>query len=85
MALESSRAILLELTGRAHLLEHDPVISHSIELRNPYTDVLNRLQVELLKRYQDAEDHEYWAECCSSASTGWQLPCRALAKRRSSA
>jgi phosphoenolpyruvate carboxylase len=44
------RDALLSLTGEAHLLEHTPVIRKSIDLRNPYTDVLNLLQVELLAR-----------------------------------
>ncbi len=46
----SAREALLDITGRDDLLEGDPVIRKSIRLRNPYTDVLNLLQVELLER-----------------------------------
>ncbi len=38
------------ITGHEELLEDDPVIRRSIQLRNPYTDVLNLLQLELLRR-----------------------------------
>ena len=34
------------------------MIQKSIELRNPYTDVLNLLQVELLRRYRAEEDED---------------------------
>jgi phosphoenolpyruvate carboxylase len=50
------RDALLSLTGEAHLLEHTPVIRKSIDLRNPYTDVLNLLQVELLARAEREGD-----------------------------
>ncbi len=36
-------------TGHA-LLEHDPTLARSIELRNPYVDPISYLQVELLRR-----------------------------------
>ncbi len=60
MAEEFERAssALLRVTGESALLERSPVIRRSIELRNPYTDVLNLLQVELLKRYARAEADE---------------------------
>jgi len=32
------------------------VLKKSIRLRNPYTDVLNLLQVELMQRYRATED-----------------------------
>ncbi|HSM04007.1 MAG TPA: phosphoenolpyruvate carboxylase, partial [Longimicrobiales bacterium] len=47
---ERGRAALLRITGGARLLDSDPVIERSIELRNPYTDVLNLIQIELLRR-----------------------------------
>jgi phosphoenolpyruvate carboxylase len=34
------------------------VIQKSIALRNPYTDVLNLLQVELLRRYRQADQEQ---------------------------
>ncbi|MGD2068937.1 MAG: phosphoenolpyruvate carboxylase [Gemmatimonadota bacterium] len=45
-----ARQAILRLTGQDELLDVDPVIQRSIQLRNPYTDVLNLLQVELLRR-----------------------------------
>jgi phosphoenolpyruvate carboxylase len=53
----ASRA-LCAITGNERLLDRSPVIQRSIELRNPYTDVLNLLQVELLRRYREAESEE---------------------------
>jgi phosphoenolpyruvate carboxylase len=51
-ALEAVRRI----TGQERILDNDPVIQRSIELRNPYTDVLNLVQVELLRRFRATED-----------------------------
>jgi phosphoenolpyruvate carboxylase len=53
---ESARAAILRITGRSALLENAPVMQRSIALRNPYTDVLNLIQVELLRRYRAADD-----------------------------
>ena len=53
---ERGRARLLEISGEGALLERTPVIRRSIELRNPYTDVLNLVQVELLARCRKAAD-----------------------------
>lgn len=55
---ERTRSIILEITGNDDLLSKNPVIQKSIALRNPYTDVLNLLQVELLRRYRASTDEE---------------------------
>jgi phosphoenolpyruvate carboxylase len=47
---ERAREALLRISGESELLDRAPVIRKSIRLRNPYTDVLNLLQVELLGR-----------------------------------
>jgi len=47
---ERARAAILRITGQDDLLDNEPVIRKSIRLRNPYTDVLNLLQLELLRR-----------------------------------
>lgn len=47
---------ILRLTDRAELMAHAPVVGRSIDDRNPWTDVLNLAQIELLKRYRDAGD-----------------------------
>lgn len=41
---------ILSITGQTYLLESEPVIARAIDARNPWTDVLNLAQVELLKR-----------------------------------
>ena len=41
-----------EVSGRAALLSHRPVLERSITLRNPYVDPINLLQAEFLKRYR---------------------------------
>ncbi|HEX6693992.1 MAG TPA: phosphoenolpyruvate carboxylase [Longimicrobiales bacterium] len=47
---------LRSITGSDALVSDSPVIARSIELRNPYTDVLNLVQLELLRRYRAADD-----------------------------
>ena len=44
-----------KITGYNFLLERNKVISASIDYRNPFTDLLNYAQIELLKRNQDFE------------------------------
>ncbi|HEX6201427.1 MAG TPA: phosphoenolpyruvate carboxylase [Thermoanaerobaculia bacterium] len=50
----AARAALAAITGRRGLLAGNPVIRRSIDLRNPYTDVLNLVQVELVRRARGA-------------------------------
>src|SRR5690606_6458440 len=60
---DRSSSALLRVARSSALLENSPVIRRSIELRNPYTDVLNLLQVELMDRYGHArESHENTTE-----------------------
>ncbi|MFO8099985.1 MAG: phosphoenolpyruvate carboxylase [Salinibacter sp.] len=47
---------ILKITEQDTLFENSPVLKRSIELRNPYTDVLNLLQIELMRRYRASED-----------------------------
>ena len=49
---EAATDAVLDLTGQDVLFENSPVLKKSIRLRNPYTDVLNGLQLELLRRYR---------------------------------
>lgn len=46
---------LLDIKQQDHLLEHDPMFSHSMSVRNPYTDPLHYLQAELLQRNRKLE------------------------------
>ncbi|TAG28775.1 MAG: phosphoenolpyruvate carboxylase [Verrucomicrobia bacterium] len=41
---------ILAVTGQKQLLAQEPVLRKSVELRNPYIDPLNYLQVEMLRR-----------------------------------
>jgi phosphoenolpyruvate carboxylase len=47
---------LLAVTGQKELLEDNPVLSHSIRLRNPYVDPMHLIQVDLLRRKRQGED-----------------------------
>ncbi|MEE2972626.1 MAG: phosphoenolpyruvate carboxylase, partial [Planctomycetota bacterium] len=51
-----ARAVVLQITGQAEILDNNPVIQRSIRERNPETDVINALQVELLRRWRGSED-----------------------------
>ena len=42
--------MILAVTNQGRLLEKNPVLEHSIRLRNPYVDPLSLLQVELIRR-----------------------------------
>ncbi len=42
------------LTGHARLLEHNPVLRRSIDVRNPYVDPINLVQAEILSRLRQA-------------------------------
>ncbi|HET7817203.1 MAG TPA: phosphoenolpyruvate carboxylase [Sphingomicrobium sp.] len=46
---------LLEITGETRLLERNPRLRNSIQLRLPYIEPLNHLQVELLRRFRSGE------------------------------
>ncbi len=48
--------VVLKVTRHQAPLEHEPVTQRSINLRNPYTDPLNLLQVELLARIRRGDD-----------------------------
>ncbi|MEP0548005.1 MAG: phosphoenolpyruvate carboxylase [Rhodothermales bacterium] len=49
---ERTERALLAVAGQDDLLSHSPVIEKSIRLRNPYTDVLNLVQLELMQRWR---------------------------------
>ena len=47
---------VLDLTSHRELLEATPVIRRSIDVRNPYVDPLNLVQIELLRRLREHDD-----------------------------
>jgi len=49
---EAAKAAVIETTGRTTLMDHAPVVGSSIADRNPWTDVLNLAQIELLGRWR---------------------------------
>ena len=49
---------VVRVTGHARLLETNPVLRRSIEVRNPYVDPINLVQAELLRRMRLDEDEE---------------------------
>ncbi|MHC4991425.1 MAG: phosphoenolpyruvate carboxylase [Planctomycetota bacterium] len=55
---ERTEQAILAITGQAALLDNNPVIQRSIQERNPDTDAINALQVELLRRWRVAPEHE---------------------------
>lgn len=53
---EQARDAILNITEQGEILDISPVIQKSIRIRNPYTDVLNLMQAELLRRWREAGD-----------------------------
>ena len=53
-----SRAIeaVLRVTGHRELLEGNPVLRRSIDVRNPYVDPINLVQIELIRRLREGHD-----------------------------
>jgi phosphoenolpyruvate carboxylase len=45
-----AEAAILAITGHKRLLAREPVLLKSVQLRNPYIDPLNYLQVEMIRR-----------------------------------
>jgi phosphoenolpyruvate carboxylase len=60
LADEFARAerAILAITGQQALLDNNPVIQQSIRERNPDTDAINALQVELLQRWRNAPESD---------------------------
>jgi phosphoenolpyruvate carboxylase len=54
--LERAVRGVLEVAGHRELLQENPVIRRSIDVRNPYVDPINLLQVELLRRVRQDGD-----------------------------
>jgi phosphoenolpyruvate carboxylase len=57
-----TEAAILAITGQKKLLARDPVLLRSVELRNPYIDPLNYIQVEMLRRLRGGKLSEAEAE-----------------------
>ncbi|MEM7051997.1 MAG: phosphoenolpyruvate carboxylase [Acidobacteriota bacterium] len=46
---------VLDLRGGTRLLDRDPTLQRSIQLRNPYVDPMSLLQIDLLRRWRAAD------------------------------
>jgi phosphoenolpyruvate carboxylase len=59
-AIEAERTLVFDAVfaaiGEERLLQRQPVLKRSIELRNPYVDPMNALQVELLRRHRAGDE-----------------------------
>ncbi len=51
--LARTERVLLRVTGHEHLLEENPVLRRSIDVRNPYVDPINLVQAEVLSRLRE--------------------------------
>jgi phosphoenolpyruvate carboxylase len=53
-----ARAIagVLQLTGHRDLVEGNRVLRRSIDVRNPYVDPINLVQIELVRRLREGAD-----------------------------
>ena len=56
--LPATARAVLATAGRQGLLDDNPVLRRSIDVRNPYVDPINLVQVELLRRLRAAEGDE---------------------------
>lgn len=55
---EKTASVILLITNQKELLDNNPVIKKSIATRNPYTDALNLIQSDLLKRARAATKND---------------------------
>jgi phosphoenolpyruvate carboxylase len=62
---------LLEATGSERLLQENRVLRRSIEVRNPYVDPINLVQVELLRRIRADGEAPAPAEASHTTDSLW--------------
>lgn len=63
--------MILEVTNQKEILDNKKVIKQSIKLRNPYTDPLNAIQIELLRRIKSSkEDQSELLQCILLSMNG---------------
>jgi phosphoenolpyruvate carboxylase len=55
--LARAASALLQVTGHRYLLEGNPVLRRSIDVRNPYVDPINLVQIEVVRRLRQG-DHD---------------------------
>jgi phosphoenolpyruvate carboxylase len=52
---ERTKRMVLQITGQARLLDNNPALARSLQLRAPYVDPLCYIQIELLRRKRAGE------------------------------
>ncbi len=55
---DRTREAVLSISGHRNLLDAEPITQHAVQLRNPYVDPLNYVQVEMLRRLRALPDPE---------------------------
>jgi len=55
---DRTREVVLSISRHVNLLDAEPVTQTAVQLRNPYVDPLNYIQVEMLRRLRDLPDPE---------------------------
>jgi phosphoenolpyruvate carboxylase len=55
---DRTRDIVLSISAHSNLLDAEPITQHAVQLRNPYVDPLNYIQVEMLRRIRTLSDQE---------------------------
>ena len=63
---------ILEISGQNELLQNNPLLRHSIQVRNPYIDPMNYIQVRLLREKREG-DSRRTPEENEAISTGLKL------------
>jgi phosphoenolpyruvate carboxylase len=53
---DRTKSAILAITGQQALLEREPVLARSVQLRNPYIDPLNYIQVDMIRRLRELHD-----------------------------
>ena len=54
--LSRAMGLITDVTGHRQLLDDNPVLRRSIDVRNPYVDPINLVQVEVLRRLRGGAD-----------------------------
>jgi phosphoenolpyruvate carboxylase len=53
---DRTRDLVLSISGHVNLLDAEPITQNAVQLRNPYVDPLNYIQVEMLRRVRALPD-----------------------------
>ena len=55
---DQTREVVLAISGHKNLLDAEPITQNAVQLRNPYVDPLNYVQVEMLRRIRALTDQD---------------------------